>query len=604
MADKYFRLVCFVVNICPEPLREFFIKLAKCDAGTSYSNICSYLSQRHRDVIELKRRRKIRDDQFNLLYPGQGIADVNKWDVTLLITLITEMFPASLKPIEKFSIDEIRAIRNQLQHLSNTSNMSDKDFDSYWDRLDSATMTLAKHTFSVTSEAEFRKKIDNANTSHLPDLGDALRLWYEETIREMADTINEMADTINDMKHKLDKVESDTRENTSILRQVTVAKSGHAGDKHKRFKTVDNILVQLQAGFETTMKELPDSFNAPVEENDIRTKLRDNHYVVVTGSYNSRYFETALAAIKGMDYNYKRSVEMHKSSDWRHIDPEDVDFVLCRDPFGNFSYDESKAKAMADIFNSMMHTTKGDENKTIDLVIVTDLKILTECKKYHDHDILEEIVKVFDDTSESRPADLTLVLTNNFLKQYGISSSQVNESVIKEARDKFKAKKAIVVTGPGKCGKTSVAVALASSYQPSQCSLLTEPSDFKKIDLQNICLIIIDEFAGKHCYDKKNVCKWYNMFDHLNNVITEGQMNVIITCEKSKLDKCCDEVSPHPVLEHRVSMPERTIDIKQETLQNTELVTDPLSPIHGHQRYKKGVLKHSFLAHPSTKCSR
>ncbi|XP_060585314.1 uncharacterized protein LOC132741209 [Ruditapes philippinarum] len=123
-----------------------------------------------------------------------------------------------------------------------------------------------------------------------------------------------------------------------------------SGDKNKRIKVADDILARLQAGFESTMKELSGDFNPPSEVTDIRAKLRDGHHVVVTGCNNSRYFETALAAIKGMDYNYKRCVEMQTSSDWRHIDPEDVDLVLCRDPFGRISYDESKAKAMDDIF--------------------------------------------------------------------------------------------------------------------------------------------------------------------------------------------------------------------------------------------------------------
>ncbi|XP_053382840.1 uncharacterized protein LOC123539750 isoform X2 [Mercenaria mercenaria] len=558
MADKYYRLVCFVVNICPEPLREFFIKLANKDAGSSYTTVDAYLAHRHPDVMQLKRKKRIREDQYDLLYPGHGTANVDQWDVTLLVTLITEMFETSIQPLDIFLMkNEIRGIRNELQHLPNTSDMTDKDFDSYWGRLDNAIMAIAKQVFSTEREEKFRKEIENAKGNNLPNLGDSLRQWYEEIIKQWQSKFNE--------------IESNTKETASVLRQVTVQKPGPSGDKNKRIKTADGILAKLQASFETTMNELPEDFNAPSEVVDIRTKLRNNHYVVVTGSYNSRYFDTALAAIKGMDYNYKRCVEMHESSDWRHIDPEDVGFVLCRNPFGSFSYDENKAKAMADIFDNMKHTTKGDENKTLDLVIVTDLTVLTECKNYHDHDILEEIVKVFDDTSESQPADLTLVLTSNFLKQYSISCSQVDESVIKEARHKFKAKKAVVLTGPRKCGKTSVAVALASSYQPSQCSLLTEPNDFKKIDFQSICLVIIEEFAGKYCYDEKDVYKWYSMFDHLYNAITAGQMNVIITCEKSKLDKCCTEISSHPVLNHRVEMSARTTVIKQEmVLQNTE----------------------------------
>ncbi|XP_053390235.1 uncharacterized protein LOC128553143 [Mercenaria mercenaria] len=149
------------------------------------------------------------------------------------------MFDASLQPMQTYLINEIRGIRNQLQHLPNTSSISDEDFDIYWGRLDTATMTLAKEMFNATREAEFCRKICDAKTGHLPDLGDALRIWYEETIRQMADTIQEM-------KIKLDEVGSNTREATSILRKVTVEKPGPAGDKNKRIKTADSILMKLQ----------------------------------------------------------------------------------------------------------------------------------------------------------------------------------------------------------------------------------------------------------------------------------------------------------------------------------------------------------------------
>ncbi|XP_053382765.1 uncharacterized protein LOC123540354 isoform X2 [Mercenaria mercenaria] len=592
MADKYFRLVYFAVNICPEPLRQFFIKLAKQDAGSSYTTVDAYLAYRRPDVMQLKKKKRIRENQYDLLYPGHGTADVDQWDVTLLVTMITEMFTTSIQPLDIFLMkNEIRGIRNELQHLPNTSNMTDKDFDDYWRRLDTATIAIAKQVFSAEREELFRKKIENAKGNNLPNLGDSLRQWYEEIIKQM--------------QNKLNEIESDTKETTSILRQVTVQKPGPSGDKNKRIKTADDILAKLQACFETTMKELPADFSAPSEVADIRTKLRDNHYVVVSGSYNSRYFETALAAIKGMGYNYKRSVEMHKSSDWRHIDPEDVDLVLCRNPFGSISYDENKSKSMADIFNNMKHTTKGDDDKTLDIIMVTDSKILAECKQFHDHDILENVVKVFDDTSETHPADLTLEcrnqdvysaylpvsnnlkdMTSNFLKQYRISSGQVNEEILRKTRLKFKANKAVVLTGPKKCGKTSVAVALASSYDPSQCILLTEPNDFKTIDLRNTCLVIIDEFAGEYCYSKEDVYKWYSMFNHVYNAITAGKMNAIITCEKGKLEKCCVEISPHPLLEHRVDMPERTTVIKQEMmLQNTENTLFVADNSHGSVSY-------------------
>ncbi|XP_060604021.1 uncharacterized protein LOC132756894 isoform X3 [Ruditapes philippinarum] len=540
--------------------------------------------------MQLFNNKKLRRDQYDLLYPVNGTADENQWDVSILVLLISELFVTRLQPLVIVALKtEIRGIRNELQHHPTTGNISDDDFDIYWGRLDDSIRLIAKNVLDPNDEASLLAKIKQVKCNHLPNLGDCLRIWHEETSKQLLNIMNE--------------VQANAEETTSILRQVTAQKPGPLGDKNKRIKVADDILARLQAGFESTMKELSDEFNPPNEMTEIRSKLRDCHHVVVTGCNNSRYFETALAAVKGMDYNHKRSVEMHTSSDWRHIDPEDVDLVLCRDPFGRISYDESKAKAMDDIFKSMMHSTKRDNgDKALDIVIVSDLKILEECKMHHDHELLDEMVKVFTDTSSTQPADLTIgctsqsqspslpllknlkVMTSNFLKTYQISCGQVNSDVLRKAKDKIKAHKAIVLSGPKNCEKTSVAVALTSAYESSQCLLLKKPNDVNYIDFANICLVIIDEFAGKYRYEENDVYEWYNMFDHLYNAVIAGQMNVIITCEKGKLDKCINEIGRHAILDHVVDVPLQTIVVKSEVTERLEyghvsgqLVTTDLS---------------------------
>ncbi|XP_060597219.1 uncharacterized protein LOC132751115 isoform X3 [Ruditapes philippinarum] len=564
MADKYYRLVCFVVDICADVLRKYFVKLAKTDAGNTYTSVDAYLSHKKRDVMRLFNNKQLRRDQYDLLYPGNGTADENQWDVSILVTLIKELFARRLQPLVNVALEiEIRGIRNELQHHPNTGNISDDDFDDYWGRLDSSVRLIAMNALDTNDQASLLDKINQVKCNHLPNLGDCLRIWHEETSKQLLNTMNE--------------VHANAEESTSILRQVTVQKPGHSGDKNKRIKVADDILARLQAGFESTMKELSDDFNPPSEVTDIRAKLRDCHHVLVTGCNNSRYFETALAAIKGMDYNYKRCVEMHTSSDWRHIDPEDVDLVVCRDPFGRISYDNSKAKAMDDIFKSMMHSTKRDNgDKALDIVIVTDLNILEECKLHYDHELLDEVVKVFTDTSSTQPADLTIgcrgqgqyaqssslpvtrnnlgAMTEYFLRVYKIYSCQVDDEILKKAKKCFQKYKAIVLTGLKKCGKTSIAVALASSYKEQECLLLKKPHDIDKIDFPNICLVIIDEFAGKYRYEENEAYEWYNMFDHLYNAVIAGQMNVIITCEKGKLDKCINEIGRHAILDHVVDV--------------------------------------------------
>jgi hypothetical protein len=152
--------------------------------------------------------------------------------------------------------------------------------------------------------------------------------------------------------------------------------------------------------------DLPENFTPPAEIADIRTKLQDSHHVIIAGSRNSLNLATALFVIKDIEYDHNRCVEMTSASEWRHIDPEDVDLVLCRDPFGKPLYDARKASSMVDIFDSIHHAVRPrDGSKHLDLIMVTDVDCLTALKANRDHDLLEEVVLL--STTENHPVDLT-----------------------------------------------------------------------------------------------------------------------------------------------------------------------------------------------------
>ncbi|XP_045185535.2 uncharacterized protein LOC123543534 [Mercenaria mercenaria] len=580
MYDKYYRLICFVVNLCPELLRDLFLKLAKSD-GTTYTTLPTYLATKTSEIKKMVVKGHIRKDQFNVLYPGHGNTDESDWDVSLLVTLIIGLFKTKLRPLDMTFINKIREVRNKLQHLPDTARLSDDDFDTYWGRLETATTTLAKQIFGSKYENSFKTKINNAKTNHLPNLGDYLRVWYEEIIKQMNYKMENMTDTLKEMKNNVNTISTDTRNTASLLQSVTIPEPGNSENKRQRIRVPDNtVLSHLQVQFEKSINALQDSFSAPREVLEIQRKLKEKHYVVIAGSYNSQCSEIAFATVKEMSYNYKRCVEIHRPSDWRLISPEDVDLVICRDPFGSTSYDESKASSMAENFDRMLQLTKENGDETIHIVIITDFIVLGEVKQKHAHDILEDVVNVFGAATKEHPADLTLesggqvscfssthnlpVMTKYFINQYKSSSELVKKDVLQKAKDTFKKKKSVIIAGPERCGKTSVAVALASSYKPSECLLLTGPSDVKKIDFSRECLLIIDEFAGKYRYDENVVYKWYEMFDLLDAALSNGKINLVITSETSKLQRCCDEIKVHPLLEHRVELTENCIVFKRK----------------------------------------
>jgi hypothetical protein len=166
--------------------------------------------------MQLLYNKKLRRDQYDILYPGNGTADENQWDVSILVTLITELFATRLQPLVIVALKtEIRGIRNELQHHSNTGNISDDDFDVYWGRMDDSVRLIAKNALDPNDETTLLGKINQIKSNYLPNLSDCLRTWHEETSKQLLNIRNE--------------VQANAKEITSILRQVTVQKPGPSG---------------------------------------------------------------------------------------------------------------------------------------------------------------------------------------------------------------------------------------------------------------------------------------------------------------------------------------------------------------------------------------
>ncbi|XP_053405824.1 uncharacterized protein LOC123535957 isoform X2 [Mercenaria mercenaria] len=525
MADKYYRLVSFLLNICPEPLRKLFLQNAKSDTkpGIPYTSLDAYLASRKPDVLSLKSRRKLRDDQYDLLYPNSGPADESQWDITLLAVLILELLRSYIPNHVQFFIRDIRDVRNSLQHVSKTSSISDSMFQKNWDRLEIATLTLAKVVNGTSYENIMKEKIETAKISNMPDLGNTLCLWFMEINTQNTTEMAEMKVKIKEISEDTKESKAKASESANILQNASMAKPGPTGKPNKRMKIVDKKLKNMQDQFERTMNaEIPDDFNAPNETDSIKEKLRDNHLAIVAGQNNSLYVAAALTAVKDMGYNEKRCVEMQSSSDWSHVDPEDVEFVLCCDPFGREAYNEEKAKARC--------------NKNI-------------CPP--------------SSAISQNLADLTGLFLDHHRRQ-------VHHGILKAAKDKFKVYKSVVLVGPPGCGKTSLAIALAASHQPSQVLLLAHPEQVQHVDQNRTHLVIIEDFAGKYEYNKTNICNWYKTFDLLHVMKSAGKLNIILTCDKQKFKKCTEKIATHPLLEHTVELRRKNVLVKQE-ISNTKV---------------------------------
>ncbi|XP_053379967.1 uncharacterized protein LOC128548623 [Mercenaria mercenaria] len=196
--DKDYRLITLITDICPLPLRKFFLNLAQSDAspGVPFTTLDTYMKFRKLDVEKLVKLppKSIRKDQFNLIYPN---ADETKWDVSLLSSLLLGLFGRQMLNGEDQLIKIIREIRNKRQHKPGNIVTEDSEFDTVWNDIETATLTLAQIVGGRTYGDEIRNHIEDVKINNLPSLGDTLKTWYEDIIVQLRSEIEELKDTSN-----------------------------------------------------------------------------------------------------------------------------------------------------------------------------------------------------------------------------------------------------------------------------------------------------------------------------------------------------------------------------------------------------------------------
>ncbi|XP_053390101.1 uncharacterized protein LOC128553022 [Mercenaria mercenaria] len=413
MADKYYRLISLIVNICPLPLRELFHFCAKNDPlFTAPYSAHDYVMFRQSDITTA---RNITPDQYEKIYPRNGQTDISNWDIMLLATTLKLLF---LKQISQIShtiftnIDIIREVRNKIQHTASASSVSDADFSEHWNDLKVAILALANDIKGLTYKEDIRKEIDKAKSSNMPDLGNVLCRWYEEKslslenkIQELQTRINEQREKyekeLNDLKRTLQDVSENARSTNTLLYKGSRKNTNYSRKSCKRFKTVDNQQDVMQRKFSETIRHRlpvdPISFS---ELPDITKKLCEDHFVVVCGTRNSSYLKAALTAIEGMGYAKYRCFELNEASDWWRVTFEEADCIVVVNPFGKMFFDQNKASAMSDVFDSMLSATRDEELH--DIVIITEKALLYKCKKYFPHDLLEAEITIIPESESTQ----------------------------------------------------------------------------------------------------------------------------------------------------------------------------------------------------------
>ncbi|XP_060584272.1 uncharacterized protein LOC132740394 isoform X2 [Ruditapes philippinarum] len=573
MADNYYRLVTFVVNICPKPLRALFVSKAESDPNHLYTSVKDYLQIRESDIRKI---RQIRPDQLNLIYPHFGSVDIENWDVTLLILLLKELFPNRLQQNERDCLHDITEIRNELQHIASTELVTDKEFNIAWKRLRDAVVKLKTLSGSTTLVA-IEDEIKSVLHGNMPSLADVLNTWlkslYHEQNKKFSDKISELAEEIKNLKEKLQlqhteltkkvtTAKENSKESKKILKNASVKRKGRSGVAEKRFKVFDDKIDRMKGKLARALLEENDckeNFKDAISE--ILQQLTDNHRVIVTGFDNKLTYKCALAAVQERKYNRNdQCLEINNPSDWKRICSEDAQFVLFREPFGISTYDSHKVEVMCEEFDSMIQATDDDNDDVIDIVIVTNQRLLNEVTRRNEHDMLSPSSTVYIDstteksTDENITADDTvhgnlLEMSRMFKKEYKLK--EFNSKAKEKAESIFLKHSMVVIVGPTGSGKTSLSFELLSSYDLSNGEdnflVISNPGELKYIKFSLRPVIIIKIYG--------QTSKWYSQFDRLYAAVKARQIAVITTIGLKTFQMMQANMLSHPVLEHVVRMP-------------------------------------------------
>ncbi|XP_060560805.1 uncharacterized protein LOC132720653 [Ruditapes philippinarum] len=227
MSDRYYRLVTFVINICPKPLRGLFISKAKQDKNTQYTTLKDYLVFRKQDIDTLKSRNKISTDQCDHIFPSDGIVDIQTWDITLLSALLRGLFKTELDCSEIRCIDEITTTRNDLQHISGTECIEAEQFDLLWENLKRAVLKLAECA-GAPEKSSIEEEIKKSLTENMPNLGDVLRTWHKVLYIQLSLQNKKLEEELKKQSSKIRNVGATSAKSKTILLKASRKTQGRS----------------------------------------------------------------------------------------------------------------------------------------------------------------------------------------------------------------------------------------------------------------------------------------------------------------------------------------------------------------------------------------
>ncbi|XP_052789858.1 uncharacterized protein LOC128224164 isoform X1 [Mya arenaria] len=547
MADRYYRLITLLVDVCTPVLRQIFLFYAKADTSTQFINTQQYMSAKQSIVRQL---RGLPKHIYEKIY-NSGPIDDSKWDITAITCLLLGIF--SLPIHVKASVEQIRSERNNLQHIKQLQSLSEQEYESTWRSIEQSIRQLVSN-LSPGCQQQTAENINNARLGNFPNMCNTFTTWCLS------------------LAGHLEEVKENTNVTRRIVENVAEKRVDSQGTVVKRFKAVDDILKRMKECFDSTMsRELLDDFEPPDCIAQIRDYLRQKRHVIVTGTVGRSYLKVALTAIKDVNtHGPNVSAEISFPSDWRHIDPSEIKFILCTNPFGVHDFDAQKARAMLDVLCQIMNSAYAGE---LTLAIVTKKDVLVQAQEVFgkDHDVLQNIVEPYAETSVNHPEIIYSIMSSCYLAQ--IEELPLKKSVFEDAKSTLKKERVVILVGRNELLIRSCIKQLAEQFAPNNCLVMSNPDDIKHLDA-GAAMAVFLHITEQFTFDLGKSRRWFEYFDFIHALVKSNKLRVVLTFDKSALKRCITKINDHELLKHKVTIAFRDVEesrIKTEATAEDEL---------------------------------
>ncbi|WAR30625.1 hypothetical protein MAR_033167, partial [Mya arenaria] len=551
MSDRYYRLVTLLLDISLPALRDLFVHCAKNDPNVTFTTLEGYMNSRRIAVDALLKSKILRKHQFDIVFPTSGKFDETKWDMSLLSSLLLSMFGQTITPV-KTEIQRIRDMRNKLSHRSDTS-MVETEYNSFWTNTVGLTVKVITHFKGPLDIQKVVKDITSLETRTLDPSKtlEIMNTWYLGVSLENA----------AEMKQKLVEVGITTSLTSSVLQKATVKGKGRSGKPTKRIKICNPHLEGFKGDFKRNMSRcIQGDFIPPEQVGTIRQKIENDHLATVVGYGESAYLSTVFHAINGSEYDSKFCALLTDPSDWIHVDPDDVQLVVFKDPFGSVVFDQNKATAM---FNKLDDIKNSCDDSKLDVIIASKGEILNEAMRVLQQtpDVLEDKIVVYKGTKMSKCYVEDLQKTT-------LKTSNTNYRTI---LSKLSDKHCVVLTATDSDGLSKCITYLTADF-PS-CLTVSHRDDIMHAKLDSAGVVVVVDMAGKYVFDMLKANQWLETFDFMKPMVNNGKPNIAVVMDKARLHECLRKTGMHWIFQNVLEMNPSggIVDVDVQSVINNEL---------------------------------